>query len=215
MSERYVYSDSARSHLMRCYAINNGQIDPWGTIRVVANGVVDDGVMSNAPLPIRTGLTVYGEKLIQYGNGKFRVRISADSSTVRLFNKDEALVDEISFDDFLAVDTSEALVHDDGHLEKFCSKPGRDWQSWKKALRQAAVGKKPSLLDNSPFIQVDNKFVDQIVIALTWGPDEQYAVVYTKDGERIPCKVHYPLSYAKWEPTSEYAQYSVSESTAH
>lgn len=209
--------ESAHSHLKHCYAVRDGKIDPWGTIRILNNGVVDSGDRPGIPLPVQTGLVVWSKKLVQYGSDLYHARVS--ENTVQVFGRSTipySLVEEIPHDEFLVVDIHEALVHDDGHLESFCSDPDRfGWEPWKSALRQATAGERPGFLDNSPFAQVDKKFAGQRVIELSWGllltPGSYDVAVFTKSGERIPCKVHYPLSFAKWEPKSKYAKYSVVE----
>lgn len=215
--------ESAHSHLNHCYAIRDGKIDPWGTIRILADGVKDSGDFgdsSRTPLPVQTGLVVWSEKLVRYGSDLYHARVS--ENTVQVFGRSTvpySLVEEIPHDEFLVVNIHEALVHDDGHLESFCSGPDRfGWEPWKSALCQAAAGERPVFLDNSSFAQVDEKFAGQRVIELSWGlsltPGSYGVAVFTKSGERISSKVHWPLSYAKWEPTSKYAQFSAEESTA-
>ncbi len=209
--------ESAHSHLKRCYAIRDGKIDPWGTIRILLNGVVDPGDCPGTPICVQTGLVVYSEKLVQYGNGQYRAKVL--ENTVQVYGTktvNNSYVEEISHDKFLVVEIHEALVHDDGHLESYCFAPDRRGrQPLKKALEQAATGKKPTLLDNSPFVQVDKKFAGQTVIELSWELRVDHAAVFTKLGERIPSKVHHPLSYAKWEPKSEFAKYGVVDSVTN
>lgn len=216
---------SAHSHLNHCYAIRDGKIDPWGTIRILADGVKDSGDFgdsSRTPLSVQTGLVVWSEKLVPYGNDCYRARVT--ENTVQVYGTStvgNSFVEEIPHHEFLIVKVSEAVVHDDGHLESFCSGPDRfGWEPWKSALRQAAAGERPGFLDNSPFTQVDEKFAGQRVIELSWGlslltPAGYGVAVFTKSGERISSKVHWPLSYAKWEPTSKYAAYSVQESSTN
>lgn len=201
---------SAHSHLKRCYAIRGGKIDPWGTIRVLTNGVVDPGNLATAPLYSQTGLVVWSEKLVQYGNSHFHVRIS--ENTVLVLGKGDSLVEEISHEEFLVVEIDEALVLNDGHLVTLVGSTDW-WNGWKTALSQAAAGEKPHLMSNSAFVLVDKKFASQKVIKLSWDfLMNPHVAVFTESGERIPSLVHYPLSYAKWEPWNGYANPNVTES---
>lgn len=201
----------ARGFLRDSYAISNGKIDPWGTIRVLVNGVADPGNRPNVPFCAMNGLVLWSEKLVRYGNGQYYVKVL--ENTVGVFDKKNLLVEEVSHDEFEAVEIMEALIHDDGYLEKFIERPEVRWKNiYGVALRQAATGEKPKFLDNSPFIKVntDDKFSGQHVVVLSWGIRSNYnATVFTKDGESIPSRVYYPLSFAKWEPRGDGAKHGI------
>lgn len=193
------------------YAVSSGKIDPWGTIRILSNNIADPGNRSDAPFCLMAGLVLWSEKLVQYGNGRYYVKVL--KNTVGVFGDAASLVEEILHDEFLVVNIHKALIHDDGHLEMFVERPYARWEIiYGVALRQATAGEKPKYLDNSPFIQVDKKFSGQNVIVLSWGTRSHYAVtVFAKTGERISSRVHYPLSFVRWEPQSEGAKYSVAD----
>lgn len=168
---------SARLYLKNSYALRNGMIAPWGTIQILSK---EAGI----PNPAATGLTVWSEKLVPYGGKKYHAEVSED--TIRVLDEDSSLLEEISHDEFLAVNRHEALVQDDGYLFSCLSQDPSFWQPWKEALKQATAGQKPGLLDNGPFVRVDEKFAGQKVIELSWSSlsgysSEDHAAVFTKE----------------------------------
>lgn len=210
-------SDAAQ-HLPNCYAIRGGQIDPWGTIRLLSKKVgepAEDGknyTDFKDCIDLQPGLKVWCEKLVSYGKmGGYRAVVGME--VVEVVAEDGSIVEEIPHTDFTVVQIHECYVNELGYLEYCLGHEDEDckgmWSKMMQALKEAARGERPSFLDNSPFVQVDEKLVGREVIQLAYGMlDTESAVVYTKDGERIPSKHHYPISFAKWEPTSPYARYS-------
>ncbi len=107
------------------------------------------------------------------------------------------------------------FVHKDGYLQSNpcyeASIPfwGVNNHYCTNALHQADRGEMPDHLDNSAMIQVDRKYAGQVLFIPEKMSDgiTQNTKVYTKDGVRVPCKIHHPLSYARWAPQSSYAKY--------
>ncbi|MDE2019629.1 MAG: hypothetical protein KGJ13_04760 [Patescibacteria group bacterium] len=85
-----------------------------------------------------------------------------------------------------------------------------------RALRMAGEGKKPNVLDNSPFTRIarPGQFVGEQVVELEFSANgycTKRVLIFRMNGEPIPCEFSYPLSYVKWEPESEFAKYSITK----
>lgn len=206
------------TYLSRCYAIRGGKIDPWGTIRLLNKTVEEPSedderytAFKNC-IELQPGLKVWSKKLVPYGKmGGYRAVIA--NEVVEVVAEDGVVVEEIPHSDFIVVEVRESLVHNNGYLECTLGRGTElhdgTWAQIIPALEQAAKGEKPEFCDNSPFVKVDPKLAGQEVIQLRHGTyDGEDAMVYSRDGEHIHSTFHFPLSYAKWDPTNYFAQFS-------
>lgn len=202
----------ATSYLRDSYVTRGGKIDPWGTIRILDNGVQElSAYEERLPLIFCPGLAVWSEKLVPYGKGNYRAQVRVDS--VHVLVADGTIVEKIPFEDFVPAELQESYVHENGYLEYSLSRRGGDfWTKINKALEQAANGEKPCFLDNSDFTQVDRTLARKEVIKLRLDSYKRLMViVFTKEGERLESKTRHPLSFAKWEPENPAAAFSTAD----
>ncbi len=205
-------------------AIRGGAIDPWGTIRLLNKRVKEppedsrDYTYFKDNLELQPGLKIWSNKLVPYAKlGGYRAVVCKD--VVDVVAEDGTVVEEVSALEFVVVEIHESLVYPNGYLgtsKKREEKQGNMRWRWIKSLDQASRGEKPLACDNSPFVKVDEKYAGQELLRLDFGSrDEAEAVVFTRDGDLVPSKLHYPLSFAKWAPESPAAQFSVPDRTQH
>ncbi len=201
------------------YTTRGGKIDPWGTIRILDGSVpqwTGNAKTEWEPFCLHTGLPIWSEKLVPYGNGGYHAKVTS-WDTVHVLAEDDSVVEEIPYENLVPVNLSECHVHKNGYLqynpEGEIYPDGSPWYGEGDALDQAMRGENPRFLDNSPFTRVDEKLAGKEVIRLEC--DSAEFIVFTKEGERLESKTHHPLSFAKWAPKSEGALYSVADETCN
>lgn len=205
--------------LSRCYATRGGMIDPWGTFRALSTSVPEPNATEyQRPLAIHPGLAMWSDKLIPFHKRNCHVRIGV--RVVHVLDEKNNVVQTFKSSDFLYIkELHEVYVHPNGYLQYAMSGREREpWQRYVHALNSVTKGERPQVLDNSPFTKVDPKFAGKILVQLThgdFGAEDETTIVYTKDGELVPSFTHRPLSFAKWDPTSRGARYSVRDRKTH
>lgn len=203
------------NYLLRgTYATRGGKIDPWGTIRILEGSVprlVGYTETEREFFCLQPGLPVWSEKLLPYGRGAYHAEVTS-WDTVYVLAEDDSLVEEIPYKKFVPVELRERYVHKNGYLEYALYRDDSSWTRTIRALDQAARGERPCYLDNSDFTKVDEKLAGKEVVEIEYGSRGNLKViVFTREGERIESKTHYPLSFAKWAPGSSAAKYSVAD----
>lgn len=201
-------STSERFHHL--YWTPNGKIEPWGTI---AN-----------TFPVDVGHRIWSEQLLPYGNAnatshifrecfksmifwrwgrekkpaKYCARIGEEEiEVVTQWPSEEKgrVVARISCADCMILEKEELYVTSDGYL---VDGPEDFWAKKLKALRQNG-GR--VAYDNSSFVQINRKYARKKVIELKWktfkGRMTDHAMVFTKEGERVPFEICYPFSFAR------------------
>jgi len=185
------------------YIIRDGMIDPWGTIRILEVGEKEKEPIQNwewkQTFVSQPGLLLWNAAFVEHGRQGHRAQIGRRD--IEILSK-EGVVAHVPFRKCIHVQIREKYVHSNGYLEYVLSRNRPDNCSlmaagFIDALDQAAKGKKPDRLDNSKFVRIDPKYAGQEVIEVSRILD-RWAVVYTREGELIPSKLHRPLALGRW-----------------
>lgn len=188
------------------YATKGGKISTYGTIRILHNSMVES-------VDDDDGLELWNKDFLPFRTGGYRVRL--DSGSVKILNKKGEVVAQVSSKNISSVDTHNiCIVGLDGYLfrvyknEVLGVKRSIFYRNYLKGLRQIKRGEKPCFLDNSAFVKVPKRLKGRKLVVLEIDSINDEFKVFTKRGKLIWHQVHYPFSFAKWEPESEYARYS-------
>ncbi len=203
---------SATEYLRHSVVRQNGRIFPFGVIRTLDAHIQDD------PEENDSGLELWSEDLVKYGDGKHYAETKQQSGDkLFVFNKETRMeVTTILFSNIFVVDIWTCEVVSGGFLETTGSLGGMfdsddilDKKDLIVALNMAYRGKSPPYCDNSTFIKVDSGLVGQSLINLDLGDcfDPSHRV-FTLDGKLVECEVGQWLSYARWKPKHYLAEYS-------
>ncbi len=194
------------------YVVNDGQIYPWGVIRIVSYGAIREHDDTDGTSVLSQGLAMWSPKLLKYGDGNFYAQINERGRKVLIRRKATMKkVASIRFKDFKSGEVGRHDVGQDGFLYYWIDMGYKEWGvsrkrdnlEMDKRLRKAMAGEDPGYYDNSTFTLVDKKYAGQQVIAVNDSGHGKTFAVYTLQNESIPFQELCPLSFKKWGKTFE------------
>lgn len=175
------------------YVRQNGKIFPFGLIQIYSNGVVDN------PEDEDNGLSLWSEKLLQYGNGNFYTKIS-DNNILQVFSKenDEKIEDILIEDIFIPSEVWVNKVIETGHLRiigilgSYFDDVDDPWLL--EYFKKIDKGENVPYTDNGPFERVSKDLVGQELISIVFQSHPNYECkIFTPNGEIVEHAIEYPF----------------------
>lgn len=191
MFRRSYFPEPVSERIIRSSIVaDNGQLSPWGSFHLAENGSSHE---------------YWIQDLVERSQAGFRVKLAAadgngkDGKGLWLVNQagqEQVFVPRESIF-WLRNGTRDYQVVVGGYLLWLENSP-ETIKRYTEVLEQVLRGERPSLLENSPFIQVAKEWQGQQLKVLGLNPEEDCYQVYTVAGQRVIHQMSYPLALERW-----------------